>query len=348
MLYAYFFAGSRDRLRNAHFMMKAIEKKALQTFQDHWEFWNNRTEETLTESLIHWPGSFQGFGTAIDEVWRCTRDMEELSKRAFEENSEGFKVEVIWLEPKHLVNEYVLIWGEIKIIVEMPGEDVVVEPVRITGLYKDVGSHMEYVQWHSSVPDASSENEIWGGTGKPKRYEEVSVLFTDFVGFTNIVATIPAVKLVNELRDIFHHFDQIMESQGIERIQTIGDAYLAVCGIPNEDPDHAKKCVRAAQEIITYLEERNCNSALKWDTRIGIHSGPVTAGVMASKRSNKFSYDVFGDTVNVAARIESASEKGRINISAYTFDLVKDEFPCTYRGKINTKGKGELDMYFVN
>ena len=328
--------------------MKPIEQKALKTFSDHWEYWNNRTEATLADDLIHWPASFQGFGTAIDEIWRSTSDLEAFSKKAFEQNPEGFKVEPIWLEPKHLVNEYVLIWGEIKIIIEMPGEDVVVEPVRITGLYKDVGDHMEYVQWHSSVPDASSEDEIWGATGKPKRYEEVSVLFTDFVDFTNIVASIPAEMLVNELRDIFHHFDQIMQTHGIEKIQTIGDAYLAVCGLPQEDPRHAEKCILAAKAILQYLQERNRTSELTWEMRVGIHSGPVTAGVMASNRSNKFSYDIFGDTVNVAARIESAGEPGRINISATTYDLVSKAFSCTYRGKIAAKGKGELDMYFVD
>jgi class 3 adenylate cyclase len=105
------------------------------------------------------------------------------------------------------------------------------------------------------------------------------------------------------------------------------------------------KCVIAAQKIIGYLEERNRTASIKWSVRIGIHSGPITAGVIGKK---KFSYDLFGDTINIASRIESASEPGRINVSAFTHRLIKEDFACTYRGKINAKGKGELDMYFVD
>jgi len=184
-------------------------------------------------------------------------------------------------------------------------------------------------------------------TGKtvPSRFEEVSILFTDFKEFTNIVATIPARKLVEELNEIFHKFDDIMEEVGVEKIQTIGDGYLAACGLPKEDPDHALKCVIAAQKILEYLDQRNKSSAIKWKVRIGIHSGPITAGVVGK---NKITYDLFGDTVNTASRIETAGEEGRINISAYTYYLIKDKLPCEYRGKIKAKGKGELDMYFVS
>lgn len=327
--------------------MKSIEKKAIDTFFQHWEYWNKRTAETLDEDLIHWPKSFQGFGTAIDEIWRGKDDMKVFSQKAFEQNSEGFSVEAIWLEAKHLVNEFVLIWGEMKIIIDSAPERIVVEPVRITGVYRDIGDHMEYVQWHSSVPDASSEEEIWSGSGVPKKYEEVSVLFTDFVGFTKIVAKIPAELLVSELREIFAHFDRIIDTTGLEKIKTIGDAYLAVCGLPKEDPHHAVKCVKAAQEILSYLEKRNNSGTLKWEARIGIHSGPVTAGVMAGSRSNKFSYDIFGDTVNIASRVESSGEGGKVNISASTYELIKNEFLCTYRGEIDVKGKGPVKMYFV-
>ena len=182
------------------------------------------------------------------------------------------------------------------------------------------------------------------GKTQPVFFEEVSILFADFKGFTNIVASIPGKILVQELDDIFKKYDDIMEEVGLEKIQTVGDAYLAACGLPSPDPDHAKKCVLAAQRIIDYLEKRNQTEAIKWSVRIGIHSGPITAGVIGKK---KFSYDLFGDTINIAARIESSSEPGRINVSAYTYRLIKDTIPCTYRGKIDAKGKGELDMYFV-
>ena len=183
------------------------------------------------------------------------------------------------------------------------------------------------------------------GKNKPVFFEDVSIMFTDFKGFTSIAASIPGKKLIEELDDIFRHYDDIIESNGLEKIQTVGDAYLAACGVPTPDPHHAVKCVKAAKQIIAYLEERNKTSDIKWQVRLGIHSGPISAGVIGKK---KFSYDLFGDTINIAARFESTSEAGKINISAYTYGLIKHAFPCTYRGKINAKGKGELDMYFVD
>jgi adenylate cyclase len=169
-------------------------------------------------------------------------------------------------------------------------------------------------------------------------------LFSDFKEFTNIVATIPTRKLINELNELFSEFDDIMEAEGIEKIQTVGDAYLAASGLPEEVPDHAIRCVRAAKKMIDFLNRRNETSAIKWKIRIGIHSGPIAAGVVGKK---KFAYDIFGDTINTASRIETAGEEGKINVSAYTYDLIKDQFPCEYRGKISAKGKGDLDMYFV-
>jgi class 3 adenylate cyclase len=182
------------------------------------------------------------------------------------------------------------------------------------------------------------------GQTKPVQFEEVNILFSDFKEFTNIVASIPGKKLVSELDDIFQHFDDIMDEVCLEKIQTIGDAYLAAGGLSKKDKEHAIKCIQAGKKMIEYLEERNQVNAIKWKVRVGIHSGPITAGVVGKK---KFSYDLFGDTINIAARKESTSEEGRINVSAYTYDLIKDHFNCEYRGKINAKGKGDLDMYFV-
>ncbi|MEM7103897.1 MAG: adenylate/guanylate cyclase domain-containing protein [Bacteroidota bacterium] len=197
---------------------------------------------------------------------------------------------------------------------------------------------------YNILPKSIAQELIATGKTNPARHDEVSVLFTDFKEFTNIVATIPAKALIMELNDIFRAFDDIVDSFGIEKIQTVGDAYLAACGLPTEDPDHAIKCVKAAKEMIKFLEERNTNSMIKWKTRIGIHSGPITAGVVGKK---KFGYDIFGDTVNVAARIETAGEEMKINVSAYTYYLIREDFACEYRGKIDAKGKGHLDMYFV-
>ena len=197
-----------------------------------------------------------------------------------------------------------------------------------------------------NILPAEVANELKAtGQVQPVLFEEVSILFADFQEFTHIVASIPGKKLVQELDDIFQHFDDIMEEHGIEKIQTIGDAYVAACGLPKKTNDHANKCVLAAKQMIAYLDIRNQTSAIKWKIRIGIHSGTITAGVVGKR---KFTYDLFGDTINIAARIESAGEEGKINVSAYTYDLIKEQFSGDYRGKINAKGKGNLDMYFVD
>ncbi len=182
------------------------------------------------------------------------------------------------------------------------------------------------------------------GTTTPRRFESVSILFSDFVGFTRIAAERTPEQIIAALNECFKGFDAIMETEGVEKIQTVGDGYLAVGGLPDEHPDHALKCVSAARKMITFLEEYNRHSSIQWGVRIGIHSGAITAGVVGTK---KFAYNIFGDTVNTASRIETAGAQGRINVSATTYDLIREQVDCEYRGKISAKGKGDLDMYFV-
>ncbi|MFH1982394.1 MAG: adenylate/guanylate cyclase domain-containing protein [Pseudomonadota bacterium] len=182
------------------------------------------------------------------------------------------------------------------------------------------------------------------GSAAPRRHASTSILFTDFEGFTTTVGTIPARKLVDELNRIFSAFDGIVEVCGIEKIKTIGDAYLAAAGVPHERPDHATACVRAALGMLSFIETQNRENAIKWRMRVGIHSGAVVAGVVGRR---KFTYDIWGDTVNIAARLESAAQAGRINVSAYTYDLIRNDIACEYRGKIAVKGKGKIDMYHV-
>lgn len=197
---------------------------------------------------------------------------------------------------------------------------------------------------HNILPVKVAKDLKETGKTVPKRHKNVTILFTDFKDFTELVASIPAITLVNELNDIFGRFDEIVEEAGVEKIETIGDAYMAACGLEETVDNHALKCINAAQQMLCYLEERNKEHNIKWKMRVGIHSGPVVAGVVGKK---KFNYDLFGDTVNTASRMESLGEPGKINISETTYQLVKNEITCETRKKIQAKGKGELEMYFI-
>lgn len=194
------------------------------------------------------------------------------------------------------------------------------------------------------LPKSAVDELINTGKYKPRHHQSVTVLFADFQGFTNTVSTIPPNLLVSELNDLFRHFDDVMVNCNLEKIKTIGDAYMAACGLSGNENDHAIQCVVAAKQILEYLQVRNLKSAIKWEIRIGLHSGSVVAGIVGK---NKYTYDLWGDTVNIANRMESACEVGNINVSAYTYDLVQSKFQGNYRGKINIKGKGEIDMYYV-
>ena len=187
------------------------------------------------------------------------------------------------------------------------------------------------------------------GVAKPRKYNEVSILFTDFSNFTHLVQDLNADELIQELNKYFLAFDEICEQHNIEKIKTIGDSFMCAGGIPIENTTHARDAILAAKEMQNFVkrtnEKRKAQNLPPWEMRTGIHTGPVIAGVVGSK---KFAYDIWGDAVNTASRMETACEVGRINISATTYERVKDEFDCTYRGAISAKNKGEIDMYFVN
>ncbi len=187
------------------------------------------------------------------------------------------------------------------------------------------------------------------GQATPQYYDSVTVLFTDFKEFTRMAEFMSAQELVQELNQCFIAFDEIIGEFGLEKIKTIGDAYMCACGIPTTVPDHPARTIRAALAIQKYIASENAkrkqNGGALWELRIGIHTGPVIAGVVGRK---KFAYDIWGSTVNVANRLESNGEEGRVNISDATYQLIKDQFDCSYRGKVTAKSLGEVDMYFVN
>ena len=186
------------------------------------------------------------------------------------------------------------------------------------------------------------------GKASARHYRSASVMFTDFKGFTKISETLRPKELVEELDRYFIKFDEIIAKYDIEKIKTIGDAYMCVGGVPLRNKSNPVDIILAALEIQRYLRElkveREKTGEACWEVRIGIHTGELIAGVVGIKR---FAYDVWGDTVNVASRMEATSLEGKVNISGTTYQVAKEFFVCTYRGKVQAKNKGEIDMYFV-
>ena len=193
------------------------------------------------------------------------------------------------------------------------------------------------------LPYEIAEELKVSGKSQARFYNEVSVLFTDFVDFTQTSEKLKPEELVAELHECFSAFDEIIGRNGLEKIKTIGDSYMAVCGLPEPSSDHAQKTVQAAIEIRDFINERKKHEKV-FEIRLGINSGQVVAGIVGVK---KFAYDIWGDAVNTASRMESSGESGKVNISQSTHELVKNDFLCVYRGKVSAKNKGEIDMYFV-
>jgi class 3 adenylate cyclase len=186
------------------------------------------------------------------------------------------------------------------------------------------------------------------GFAKPKQFDQVTVLFTDFKNFTSISEKLSAHELVEEINFCYSNFDRIITKYGIEKIKTIGDSYMCVGGLEISDKEVVVNTVNAALEIRDFMNEESIRRKEKnefyFDIRIGLHTGPVIAGIVGIK---KFAYDIWGNTVNIASRMESASEPGKINVSGETYEIIKSEFSCEYRGKVMAKNKGDIDMYFV-
>src|SRR3989338_6443390 len=201
---------------------------------------------------------------------------------------------------------------------------------------------------HNILPEEVATELKAKGAADAKLFDEVTVLFTDFKGFTTIAETLTPKELVAEIDECFSAFDQIMEKHNVEKIKTIGDAYMAAGGLPVANTTNAVDVVNAALEIQQFMDQLSLTKKAlgkeAFQIRIGVHTGPVVAGIVGVK---KFAYDIWGDTVNTASRMESSGEPGRVNISGITHELVKDTFSCVYRGKIPAKNKGEIDMYFV-
>lgn len=238
--------------------------------------------------------------------------------------------------------------------------DYVSKPFQKEEVLARVGTHLRLRQALQTVEEerAKSDNLLLAllpapvaselrehGACESRSFPDVSILFADLAGFTTIAAGLDPKVLIAELNELVSSFDTIMETNHCERIKTIGDAYFAVCGMPESDPAHAEHLVQAARDMLTWLSNRNKTHPIQWELRIGIHSGAVVAGIVGTRR---YIYDVFGDSVNIASRLESASEPMKINISATTRALLGDSVSCSSRGTLPVKGRGDLEMFWVD
>lgn len=198
------------------------------------------------------------------------------------------------------------------------------------------------------LPEETAQELKQSGKVQAKRFESVTVLFTDFKGFTQYAENLSPEELVESVGYYFSKFDEIIEKYDLEKIKTVGDSYMCAAGLHFHSEGHAVKMVEAALEILQFVTESQkikSSGETRFEIRIGISTGPVVAGVVGTK---KFAYDIWGDTVNIASRMESTSVPGRINISESTYLLVKEVFDCEYRGELDVKNRGRLKMYFVN
>ncbi|NND52943.1 MAG: tetratricopeptide repeat protein [Flavobacteriaceae bacterium] len=198
------------------------------------------------------------------------------------------------------------------------------------------------------LPEETAQELKESGKVKAKKFDSATILFTDFKGFTHYAESLPPEEVVELVDFYFSKFDEIMETYKLEKIKTVGDAYMSAGGLHPPKEDHAIRMTLAAWDIIDFVNKQKLESpthSVHFDIRIGINTGPLVAGVVGSK---KFAYDIWGDSVNVASRMESNSEPGKINISEHTYNLIKDAFECEYRGELDMKNHGAMKMYFVN
>jgi len=182
------------------------------------------------------------------------------------------------------------------------------------------------------------------GSSTPESFSNVTIMLTDMVDFTEISKTLPPSEVIEELNDIFSNFDRIVNNNNCTRIKTIGDGYMAVCGLPESNKDNVNNILCSCLDIIDYLNKRNSTHKIQWKTRIGVNTGNVIAGIVGKQ---KYIYDVFGDSVNTASRMEHLSEAMKINITKETYSVAKELFNAEEREPQIVKGKGMMTMYFI-
>jgi adenylate cyclase len=237
--------------------------------------------------------------------------------------------------------------------IKMGADDYLPKPIDLTLLRARVSASIEKKRLHERekqlllniLPPRIAEELREKGSVEPKHLDEVTILFTDFVQFSALTTSLSAGELVSMLDRCFTSFDRIVERYGLEKLKTIGDSYMLVGGLEGARPSYAVDTVLAAFEMVDAVKALEVPQSRPLAVRVGIHAGPVVAGVVGV---HKFAFDVWGESVNYAARLEACSEPNRINLSTRMWELVKGAVDCEYRGQIETKDKRLEDMYFAN
>ena len=244
---------------------------------------------------------------------------------------------IIWLFYKLTIYRHLMVQKRLESVIQERTEELMIEKEKSENLLANL------------LPKGTADEIKLKGKVAKQKFNFATVLFSDIQGFTKIAEEINPEVLIDELDKFFFHFDEVVEKYNIEKIKTIGDAYMCAGGIPTQNRTNPIEVILAALEMQRFMnemkEEQKKKGLIYWDIRIGIHTGTVIAGVVGQK---KLSYDIWGDTVNTASRMESSGEPGKINISGVTYEYAKEFFICEYRGKMPVKYKGELDMYFVD
>jgi len=218
-------------------------------------------------------------------------------------------------------------------MIERQNRDLKKEKERVEKLLLNIMPQQVYEEWKEF------------GVTTPQRFDNASVLMLDFVGFTQMAISQEPTKLISELNDIFTAFDRIVEQFGCERLKTIGDAYVAVSGLPEPNPDHARNIARVALRFVRYLQRRNENSEFEWKCRVGINTGPVIGSVVGVQ---KYVYDIFGPGVNLAARIEAVCEPMEILVGEGTYSQIQNEFRLSDAGEHDIRGFGPQQLYSLD
>lgn len=314
----------------------------LKGYDNEWTSWAGKTSQEYSDL----PSGNYAFRARYREHGKAFREIELIS----------FRVNPIWYLSEIAIIVYIIflllliasIYAQLNFrfarrqyileqIINKRTEELIAEKEKTETMLTNV------------LPKNAADEIIAKGKAAKIKYNFVTVLFSDIQGFTKIAEEMNPESLIDELDKFFFHFDSVVEKYGIEKIKTIGDAYMCAGGIPEKNRTNPVEVILAALEMKAYMTRLKQGSDLEgmkfWDIRIGIHTGTVVAGVIGQK---KLSYDIWGDTVNTASRMESSGEAGKINISGTTYEFVKDFFACEYRGRMPVKYKGELEMYFVN